>query len=374
MNYKKSLIMPKFKNQSETEKTKNPKDKNDNSIIYIPSEDSISEEAFINYEFNADSEDKDDEIENENYTIEIIDGQDMTEKEGNIISNDNILDKNNHKSVDKKIKNKNKNSGTTSDKIEKAIIKKKKGEKTAIVDNSYKELNEIFTRYSPTQVFKEIMYINNDIIDYDKKYNELYEKLKNIASRTNLDTLMRMCLNIYLLTFELKNDAKLFSEKHEPPELEKHDKKNGKNKPNKLDNDLNLDERLLLLKGTKLNDNLYFFEYSRDLIISLLKMAKLGSHVLRNSEDKLFSFIYRSKDQNCKTFRFMCNKYIGKCEAKCKINNKFNNINLIGEHNHSRGIIRCRFYEKYPFLNTMIKWKHIQIFKIKGIYLVVRLC
>ena len=373
MNHKKSLLMPKFKNHSETERSENEKDKNDNSIIYIPTENSISEVAFIDDDFNADSEDQKDESDNEKYTIEIIDDEDMTEKKGNFISNDNKSDKKIHKYFDDKRKNKNKNSRNISEKIEEAVTKKKKVQESAIIDNCYKELSDIITNYSPTQVFKEIIYINNDITDNDKKYNELYEKLKNIESRTNQETLILMCQNIFLLTI-LKKDINFFSEKHESPELEKDDKKKDNNKRNNLDNGLNLDERLLLLKGTKLNDNLYFFEYSRDLIISLLKMAKLGSHILRNSKDKLFSYVYRSKAQNCKTFKFMCNKYVGKCEAKCKINNNFNNINLIGEHNHSRGIIRCRFYEKYPFLNTMIKWRHIQIFKMKDVYLVVRLC
>ena len=147
-----------------------------------------------------------------------------------------------------------------------------------------------------------------------------------------------------------------------------------KEKEKEKDNNYSLqrieDERIEKCIGDEMK-TIIFIDASTERISFLLKKARMRNHYYKDDKDEIFS--YKNKSiTNIEPFVCHCGKKNVGCCSKIIIYNHFSGITLVGFHAHNKGIVKCRFYKRYPFLSKEM-WKHVQIFEMSNTLIAVRI-
>ena len=378
MNFRDSLLMQNFKNEQNEEESLFGKDISTNNNIINPVSNfestniysrSMTEDNYCCSNINIKKEDDDD------FSVLIFEdySHSSTEKEVNQDCQKHITNKRASQDIKKmesnikKVNVLSKIEGGKNNKNDKEKRKDNDQNKLTVLNNCFNELNDLISKYSFIEISKIIIKIMNDINEENKKKNKLYEKVKDVISKIgNKKSIVMICLSIWSRKLVLKTN------KDKIDDIYSQQKKIEQNKKEEIPylNRKNIAEKPDIQNSIKINDNLYFFDYSCNIILLklLLKVTKLGSHYYKNNEE---IFSYNTNNKNI-PFTFLCSKYGIKCRAKCIIDNNCS-IKLLNTHNHNEGIMKSGFYKRYPFLIGK-KWEHIQIFKIKDKVFVIRLC
>lgn len=322
-----------------------------------------------------------------------------------------IIDKKNNNDKCKKdikciLKRKRKNNSNEKIKYDEPIKRvnnhKKNLNTIKEIDICYQKLNDLFLKYSFTEISKILIELFNNIDKNENDNNELFQKIKNIASKLNKGTITMICLSILSSKIPMINNINISdknnkrknnSYKNEKKEdiLNKRKKKNnlmldlnkGKNVNNKTINkemnysteeiyDYNDDDNSEFLSLKEERKSIKYYEYKRNRglkieIVNSFRNMPIKKYLLYKHyyNDNKIIHCFNSKTAIPRwSSTLFCLKNSRGCKAKCIVKSNCNRVKVIGEHNHSNGISHMIFYQNFPFLKNK-EWKHIQIIKEK---------
>ena len=374
-NKKSTLIMPKFNQNSISDDNQFSgelsEDNNSNTItISFDSETQILESSENSSSPNSIQNNE----ESNDYPIGIINDDDNVDKRKKITKT-----KNSRKSVSneksqnifvnkkKKCKSENKDrkkieKNNSCSKNEKNKTKKQKSLDLSKLDDCYKKLSNLISKYDFKKIGFTIVKLFNDIDDHDKDDDKLYKEIKNIISNiNNKESIVMMCLSILssknLLNKKIAENPKVNerqNKKDEIPEII-----NLSNSNLGLNNFYEASEEIEAKKEEKKIQN------KEIILINGMKNFKdkhysFGKHYYNNNNQIYCFFPKMTKFAHCLTL-YCCRRF-EECKVTCVVNKKSRKVKISGTHNHNQGISQLFFYCQYPCL-TNKEWEHIQIFK-----------
>ena len=381
-NKKSTLIMPKFNQNSISDDNQFSgelsEDNNSNTItISFDSETQILESSENSSSPNSIQNNE----ESNDYPIEIINDDDNVDKRKKITKTKNgreSVSNENSQNIFVNKKKKCKSENKDRKKIGKNIIGSKNGKnKTkeqksldlSKIDNCYKKLSNLISKYDFKKIGFTIVKLFNGIDDHDKDDDKLYNEIKNIISNiNNKESIVMMCLSILssknLLNNKIAENPKVNEKQDQKNEI--HEIVNLSNSNLELNNFYEASEEIEAKKeGKRQNEEITFIigmENFKD------KHYSFGKHYYNNNNQIYCFFPKTTKFEHCLTL-YCCRRF-EECKVTCVVKKKSKKVKINGTHNHNQGISKLSFYSQYPGL-TNKEWEHIQIFKGKNKEIVV---